>query len=134
MSAFCVFGMTESLAKTLAARKAPPKKELEKMTAEDLRQWYADRAAKIFESAKHRQVSPEFDAPQFCHDWIELANKTVKSDGLIVMFRGPKPDAAVSKRTGKPLMTWAPINYSIHLSFINRTQFVKQIFTCFEYF
>lgn len=24
MSAFCVFGMTESLAKTLAARKAPP--------------------------------------------------------------------------------------------------------------
>lgn len=108
MSAFCVFGMTESLAKTLAARKAPPKKELEKMTAEDLRQWYADRAAKIFESAKHRQVSPEFDAPQFCHDWIAVARKTVGHDGLAVMVRGPKPDGRPNKRTGKIPMTWLP--------------------------
>lgn len=108
MSAFCVFGMTESLAKTLAARKAPPKKELEKMTAEDLQQWYADRAAKIFESAKHRQVSPEFDAPQFCQDWIAVARKTVDHDGLRVMVRGPKPDGRPNKRTGKIPMTWLP--------------------------
>lgn len=108
MSAFCVFGMTESLAKTLAARKAPPKKELEQMTAEDLQQWYADRAAKIFESAKHRQVSPEFDAPQFCHDWIALARKTVAHDGLTVMVCGPKPDGRPNKRTGKMPMAWLP--------------------------
>lgn len=76
------------------------------MTAEDLRQWYADRAAKIFESAKHRQVSPEFDAPQFCHDWIALAQKTVKTKGLLVMSRHPNPNSQVSKRTGKPNMAW----------------------------
>ena len=109
MSAFCVFGMTESLAKALAARKAPPpKKELENMTTEDLRQWYADRAAKIFQSAKHRQVSPEFDAPQFCHDFIALARKTVGHDGLRVMVRGPEPDGRPNKRTGKIPMTWLP--------------------------
>ncbi len=108
MSAFCVFGMTESLAKTLAARKAPPKKELEKMTADDLQQWYADRATKIFESAKHRQVSPEFDAPQFCHDWIALARKTVGHKGLRVMVRGPKPDGKPNKRTAGIQMTWLP--------------------------
>ncbi|KGP03202.1 hypothetical protein JT27_00625 [Alcaligenes faecalis] len=78
------------------------------MTAEDLQQWYADRAAKIFESAKHRQVSPEFDAPQFCHDWIALARKTVDHDGLRVMVRGPKPDGRPNKRTGKISMTWLP--------------------------
>lgn len=108
MSAFCVFGMTEPLAKSLAARKAPPKKELEKMTPEDLRQWYADQAAKILQSGKHRQVSPEFDAPQFCHDWIELARKTVGHDGLRIMVRGERPGGAVSKRTGKPIMAWLP--------------------------
>lgn len=49
------------------------------MTAEELREWYAERAAVILESSKARQVSPEFDAPQFCRDWIELAQKTVKT-------------------------------------------------------
>lgn len=78
------------------------------MTTEDLRQWYADRAAKIFESAKHRQVSPEFDAPQFCHDWIAVARKTVAHDRLTVMVRGPKPNGTPSKRTGKIPMAWLP--------------------------
>lgn len=78
------------------------------MTAEDLRQWHADRAAKIFESAKHRQVSPEFYAPQFCHDWIEVARQTVGHDGLRVMVRGPKPEGRPSKRTGKIPMAWLP--------------------------
>lgn len=36
MSTFFVFGITDPLAKTLEARKAP-KSELEKMVAEDLR-------------------------------------------------------------------------------------------------
>lgn len=30
MSAFCVFGMTEPLAKSLAARKAPPRRSWRK--------------------------------------------------------------------------------------------------------
>lgn len=110
MSAFCVFGMTEPLAKTLAARKAPPKKVREKMTAQELNEWYAERAATILKSSKPRQVSPEFDAPQFCQDWIDLAHKTVKANGLRVMFRGPKPDGSINKRTGKPLPAWYPIN------------------------
>lgn len=80
------------------------------MTAEDLQQWYADRAAKILESAKHRQVSPEFDAPQFCDDWIALARKTVGHDGLRVMVRGPKPDGRPNKSTGKMPMAWLPLS------------------------
>lgn len=108
MSAFCVFGMTEPLAKTLAARKAPPKKVLEQMNDEELRDWYEERAKTILESSKHRQVSPEFDAPQFCRDWIELAQKTVKNNGLRIMARGPKPDGKPNKRTGKVPMTWLP--------------------------
>ncbi len=78
------------------------------MTAEGLQQWYVDCAAKIFQSAKHRQVSPEFDAPQFCHDWIAVAQKTVGHDGLCVMVRGPKPDGRPNKRTGKIPMAWLP--------------------------
>ena len=88
--------------------QSPPKKAQEKMTAEELREWYAERAAVILESSKARQVSPEFDAPQFCRDWIELAQKTVKNNGLRVMVRQPKPDGKPNKRTGKIPMTWLP--------------------------
>lgn len=38
-------------------------------------------AAKIGESAKQRQASPEVDAPQFFHGWSAVARKTVGHEG-----------------------------------------------------
>ena len=108
MSAFCVFGMTEALAKSLAAKK-PPKRDMSPKEYED---YLADKAEEIFEKAARRQLSPLYDAPQFCEDWIAVANRTIRAASLKIMVRDVKVDKkgqpVISKRTKQPLMTWRP--------------------------
>jgi len=55
MSAFCVFGMTQELAKSLAAKKHPPERG---MTEEEYAAFLAQKAEHILTHAARRQVSP----------------------------------------------------------------------------
>lgn len=109
MSAFCVFGMTESLARHLAQRRSPPP---EAETEAGYASWLNEQIDTIMESSKVRQVSPEFDAPQFCHDWISLARRAGRAVGLTIMVRDTKRDKYGSpvfrKGTETPIMSWRP--------------------------
>jgi len=79
---------------------------------EQIEAWRVEEALKILEAGRARQVSPAFDAPQFCRDWIELARKTVRATGLKVMVRDVKTDSkgnvVTRKKSTVPLMTWRP--------------------------
>lgn len=111
MSAFCVFGMTEPLAKALAAKKSPPRRQDgQGLTPEEIEAWRASEAARIFTKARARQVSNTFCAPQFCQDWIDLANRTTRAARLKVMVRDTKVDktgaVVLNKKTKRPVMAW----------------------------
>jgi hypothetical protein len=71
-----------------------------------------DKADSLFETMKPMQISPAFDAPQFAHDWVAVAARTVKCRALEVMARTPKTDkngqVMRSKRTRQPMLTWRP--------------------------
>ena len=103
MGAFCVFGVSRSACRTEAERK---------IVAHDmtLSQFAAARdalAEKLFEEAvKAVRISPEFDAPQFAHDWMAVSPNEIKL--AKVMVRGPKFDGGGKpiKRNGTPVMTW----------------------------
>lgn len=87
MGAFCVFGISRSFCKAEAEKKVVAYN----MTIEE---WAIARdrfAAKLFEeSEKPVRISPEFDSPQFCHDWMAVAPSEIKL--AKVMVRGPKYD------------------------------------------
>ena len=111
MSAFCVFGMTEPLARALAAKKSPPRRQDDRrLTPEEVEAWRAREAERIFARAKARQVSASFSAPQYCEDWIALANRTTRAARLKIMVRDTKVDktgaVVLNKKTKRPVMTW----------------------------
>jgi hypothetical protein len=112
MGAFCVFGVSKGVCRGIANRKVAASerdsdgKELFLTQAE----WAARRdahAAQLFEqSTRPVKVSPEFDAPQFCHDWLAVSPGEVKLARLMV--RGPKIDKNGNAvvRGGAPVLTW----------------------------
>lgn len=118
MSAFCVFGMTEPLAKKAAEQASKtwlaklPSNERAAIAGPEIAEWVEAKAAEILKGAKPKQVSGAFDAPQFAQDWIDLAKRTVKARGLRVMVRGEKTDKngapVISKVTKKPVIGWVP--------------------------
>lgn len=64
-------------------------------------------AAELFGTSDRRvKVSPEFDAPQFCHDWLAIDPSQVKLPKIMV--RSPKVDKNGEPvlRNGAPVMTW----------------------------
>lgn len=107
MSAFCVFGMTEPLARQ-AAEKAW-KKHLAQMTNEAREHvqpsyetdWIATKTDYYLTTAKLVQVSGTFDAPQFATDYIRLARKVQRTSRLRVMVRGETVDKNGSPRISK---------------------------------
>lgn len=81
-----------------------------KASEAEITAWRHSQIEEILKSGKARMVSNEFDAPQFCRDWIELAQRTVKHSRLRVMVRDIKKDkkgnTVLHKRTKRPLMAW----------------------------
>lgn len=117
MGAFCVFGMSRALARQKAEKKVetfvhetPPGAEKSVRRALSIAEWAQrvnERAAQIFDSTERAvKISPEFDAPQFCHDWLSVAPDQVKL--AKVMVRGPKLDENGKEvvRGGAPVLTW----------------------------
>ena len=107
MSAFCVYGMTDVIAKLSASMKFPPRDREGSREA-----FYEEFQEHIYQTSAHRQVSPTYDAPQFCHDWIELAKKTMRTRGLRIMCRGQKivkhGAPRINKKTKEPVIGWVP--------------------------
>jgi len=116
MSAFCVFGMTETVARRLAERQFDThwakltKEQRDSLTPEDSRTWIESRTMEILEGDRVQQVSPPFDAPQFAREWIDLARRTAKARRCEVMVRCEKRDRhgarVISKATNLPVMGW----------------------------
>src|SRR5690606_29705094 len=100
------------LAKQLASKTLPPPSQRKNMSDADIQNWRNQRAETILERAKARQVSSTFSAPQFCRDWIQLANKTTRANRLKIMALTVKKDnngrPVISKRTKLPLLEWTP--------------------------
>lgn len=95
MGAFCVFGVSRAACKLLAEKKTPTHEGEGKNRRElTMAEWTERRdrlAQQLFEQTeKPARISPEFDAPQFCTDWINVAPAQLKL--TTVMVRGPKFD------------------------------------------
>lgn len=119
MGAFCVFGVSRQVCRKRAERKIPtfcPKLEREMSPAE----WgmrVAEEGDRVFaESSKQVRIFPEFDAPQFCRDWIAVSPSEVRLTRLMV--RGPKTggDGKPVVRKGVPVLTWLPYDRAVTAS------------------
>lgn len=103
MSSFCVYGISKSRCRAHAEKKVSHIG----MTVSEWGEAVRQKAAEIFNSQeKSEQISPEFDAPQFCLDWIAAQPNEVRN--AVIMHRGPKVDkhGGVVMKKGAPVMTW----------------------------
>ncbi len=118
MGAFCVFGMTEAIAKKSAEQAW--RRHVAQMTPEvrkhiqesDEKEWIAVKTEYLLAKGTPTQLSAAFDAPQFAEDFIRLARKQTRSSRLKVMIRGEKLDKQgsprISKATKRPIIGWIP--------------------------
>jgi hypothetical protein len=95
MGAFCVFGISKAACKAAAERALPSYEIYGKARRElTMEEWRVKRdamAVQLFEeSTRPIRISPEFDAPQFCFDWMASGRSEIKLTK--VMVRGPKRD------------------------------------------
>lgn len=111
MGAFCVFGVSRSVCRKLAEKKVAtfcPKLGRELSPVEWGARVVAEGDRVFSESTKQVRISPEFDAPQFCRDWLAVSPAEVRL--ARIMVRGPKTGADDKPviRKGVPVMTWLP--------------------------
>lgn len=107
MSAFCVFGISREQCK---------KRAKEEVGTYDNANEYTQRLAEVAQSlfdtvTRKRQISPAFDAPQFCEDWINVGLHADAIKWPEIMVRGQKVDKKGNKvvnKKGAPIMTWLP--------------------------
>lgn len=116
MGAFCVFGVSRAACKLLAEKKTPTHEGEGKNRRElTMAEWVERRdrlAQQLFEQTeKPQRISPEFDAPQFCADWISVAPAQLKL--ATIMVRGPKVDGGGNpvKRKGVQVMAWTAFTH-----------------------
>lgn len=114
MSAFCVFGVTRSQCKKMAEEKVESyDRDLQRhLTKEELAVRVEEVAQELFESsARTKQISPAFDAPQFAKDWIAVGLKTKTIRSPKIMTRGKKIDkkgAPKMNKKGEEVIGWIP--------------------------
>lgn len=111
MGALCVFGVSRSVCLAEATKTVP-----EYVVVDGARQylafeqWVAKRNAKadaLFQTTtKLVKISPEFDAPQFCRDWLAVAPDEVRLTEIRVRGAKTGKDGEHVLRLGKPVITW----------------------------
>jgi len=111
MGAFCVFGVSRAISLKLAEKKTRTYEIVEEERRElPLSEWTAKRnvlADHLFATTeKPYRISPEFDAPQFCADWMAVAPAEIRL--AKVMVHGPKFDKEGNPvlRKGVQVMAW----------------------------
>lgn len=114
MSAFCVFGASMAAARARAEKKVPTLEHGKSLSEAEWLARVEAEASRIFERMTPVRVSSEFDAPQFCDEFISLAGRCGGGhvSRLKVMQLVEKLDAKgkpkINKRTGKPAIGWVP--------------------------
>lgn len=111
MTSFCVFGVSKQLCRQKAERKIPTfiMKERKRIDLTPV-EWgalVAKAAAELFDTIdKQAKISPAFDAPQFCHDWLRVSPSEVRLTKIMV--RKPKLDERGKPimRKGAPVLSW----------------------------
>lgn len=111
MGAFCVFGVSRQVCRKQAESSV---KTIDKETGRHLSvtEWgervRAEGDRVFAETERQVRISPEFDAPQFCRDWLAVTPGEVRL--ARIMVRGPKTDdnGKPMMRKGSPVMTWLP--------------------------
>jgi hypothetical protein len=114
MGAFCVFGVSLEDCKIKARRKVKTYDKAEKrpLTQDEWAERVQKLARELFESwsVTPKQISPAFDAPQFCEDWLKIAAIDRQVITPRIMCRGEKidPKGAPVIRKGAPVIGWIP--------------------------
>jgi len=115
MSAFCVFGVSREICRTAVAKQQPVFL-VGPFGRRDLtpQEWGAEVeriADRVFnETTKIGRISPEFDSPQFCNDWIAVSPDQVKLTQIMVRIPATDKQGGVKMRKGVPVMAWTPYN------------------------
>jgi hypothetical protein len=111
MGAFCVFGVSKSLCRSKAEKKVPTvvgsgKTRRHLLVDEWAREVRVQAESLFLTEEKLVKISPEFDAPQFCRDWVMVNPSEVRMPRIMV--RAPKLDDEGNPvlRKGAPVMTW----------------------------
>lgn len=93
MGAFCIYGISRQLCLANAEKKTSTWNDQEKRPYSIL-EWTERRdklATTLFElGTRAVKVSPEFDTPQFCMDWLKIDPLQIRD--AVLMVRGPKRD------------------------------------------
>lgn len=109
MGAFAVFGVSRGHIREQVLKHASPGKGV---TRDQFEQAIDEIVDKKFETKKARvRLSAEFDAPQFCVDWINAAGKVDGFRDLVIYARQPKKDKAgnlVTNKKGRQVISWQP--------------------------
>jgi len=113
MSAFCVFGVSREICRTVAAKKQPvflvDATGRRNLTPQEWGAAVEQAADRIFsEETKVVRISPEFDSPQFCQDWIAVSPDQVKLTQIMVRIPAVDKQGGVKMRKGVPVMAWTP--------------------------
>jgi hypothetical protein len=110
MGAFCVYGASKSLCRARIEKKLSSSYDEDLKRAPTVAEWAAKRD-KLTEAAfvaqeKREKISPEFDAPQFCKDWIAADPSHIRMP--LIMVRAEKTDKHGERilKAGAPVMTW----------------------------
>lgn len=79
--AFRVYGMTEHEARRIAERSTPPSSL---KTPDEWQKVVDEKIEKLMGSKRQAPLSPIYDAPQFCEEFIALARRAGRCRGLHV--------------------------------------------------
>jgi hypothetical protein len=110
MSTFAVWGMTEDYAIKDARKKVSTWNtgNNRPRTPDEFEEAVAKKAKTTIEGKRVVQLSPKYDAPQFCHHFIELIHSGgIRSRNLCVKAQVKEKVVKITKKTKKPYkLTW----------------------------
>ncbi|WP_087500563.1 hypothetical protein [Pseudomonas sp. SID14000] len=115
MSTFAVFGMTRDVALAEAKKRVKTSKPGKpgaplQLTPAQWKEAVAKYADKLMSGEKVKQLSNLFDAPQYAHQFIELARKQGDCRDLRIRARcaltDAKGNAVINPKTKMPRVGW----------------------------
>ncbi len=115
MSAFCVYAAATWIARARAENKTPNSYLLlgvrHVLTLQEWKARVDEETQRIFERMKPVCASPLFDTPQFCLDWIRVAEKSGQiRDAQVMGWQVEEyPDGTIARDDkGRPKKAWLP--------------------------
>lgn len=109
MGAFAVFGISRGHIREQVLKRVAPGRNI---TPAQFEKSIDEIVDKKFETKRARiRISPEFDAPQFCVEFMAHANKADGFRDLAVYARQPKKNKLgepMKNKKGRPVISWQP--------------------------